>query len=60
VNLKRVGRLGVRHLAVLGHFGVLGRPPDPRCREEEEEAARLWEQAIDRLTTVLRAKGIVA
>lgn len=59
VSLKRKGLLGRRHLAVLGHFGVSGRPPDPRCREEEEPA-RLWEQAIDRLTTVLQQKGIVA
>ncbi|MFZ1413939.1 MAG: hypothetical protein WAS73_05085 [Defluviicoccus sp.] len=44
---------------MLGHFGVLGRPPDPRC-QEDAAAARLWEQAIDRLTTILQKKGIVA
>ncbi len=56
--LKAAGRIGGHHLTTLARFGLLGRPPDPRCREEEW-AARMWDEALDRLTTVLRAKGIV-
>ncbi len=56
--LRQQGILRREHLDVLGRFGLCGRPPDPRC-EEEDSAARIWEQAIDRLTTVLRRKGII-
>lgn len=58
VSLARNGRIGASHLGVLGRFGIENRPPDPRC-PEEEGAARLWDEALDRLTTVLRQKGIV-
>jgi hypothetical protein len=47
------------HLRVLAVFGMRGSPPDSRCGEERG-AARLWAEAIDRLTTPLREKGIVA
>lgn len=56
--LQGQGRIGVAHVGVLGRFGFEDRPPDPRCRQEER-AARLWDEALDRLTTVLRKKGIV-
>jgi hypothetical protein len=56
--LRRRRLLNGRHLETLGHFGLKGKPPDPRCREEET-AARLWDEALDRLTTALRDKGIV-
>jgi hypothetical protein len=56
--LQRRGVLAHFHLAVLATFGMRGKPPDPRCRDEEL-AARHWEEALDRLTTPLRDKGIV-
>jgi hypothetical protein len=40
-------------------FGRRLAPPDPRCREEAQ-AAFLWDEALDRLTTPWREKGIVA
>jgi len=58
MSLKRKRRLCGSHLSVLGTFGVAGRPPDVR-RRDEAGAARLWDEALDRLTTVLRTKGIV-
>lgn len=48
-----------RHLRVLGVYGRALTPPDPRLAEEAV-AARLWAEAMDRLTTPLAAKGIVA
>lgn len=59
LDLKRRRRIGARHLRVLATFGLAGRPPDRRC-PDEERPARLWDEALDRLTTVLKAKGIVA
>ncbi|MEK9725489.1 MAG: hypothetical protein VW405_18700 [Rhodospirillaceae bacterium] len=50
--------LGRAHLDVLSDYGYRERPPDPRYRDEAE-AHRLWDQALDRLTTVLQAKEIV-
>lgn len=47
------------HLTVLGTFGLLGRPPDPR-QDDQERAARLWQEAMRHLGAALRAKGIVA
>ncbi len=58
LGLQRRAVLHEGHLTILGRFGVQGRPPDPRCREEAR-AAKLWDEALDRLTTVLRDKGIV-
>lgn len=57
--LVRRGILAGKHLAVLGRFGLAGRPPDVRSAEEKT-AALLWDEALDRLTTILRGKGIVA
>jgi hypothetical protein len=56
--LQRRAVLHGSHLNTLGRYGVRGRPPDPRCREEAT-AAKLWDEALDRLTTVLRDKGII-
>lgn len=56
--LRRAGRLGGEHLRVLAHFGWRQCPPDARLREEAR-ALQLWQDALDRLTTVLKAKGIV-
>lgn len=58
MNLRRRGRVHQGHLRTLGKYGLLDRTPDPRCREEETEA-RLWDEALDRLLTPLREKGIV-
>jgi hypothetical protein len=58
VALERRKAIGREHLRVLAAYGLAGRPPDARCREEERPA-RLWAEALDRLTTVLKAKGIV-
>ncbi len=53
---KRV--LGRYHLKVLASFGINECAPDPRVREQYR-ASCLWDEALDRLTTVLRKKGIV-
>lgn len=58
-DLARRGRLGAGHLQVLAAFGLREAPPDPR-RLDEARAARLWAESLDRLTTVLREKAIVA
>jgi hypothetical protein len=57
-HLARQGVLRTRHLRVLSTFGIIGRPPDPRCREEEAAVA-LWREALDRMSVVLRAKGVI-
>ncbi len=57
-NLWRAGVIRRAHLSVLERYGCLDRPPDARC-PEEEQPARLWDEALDRLTTVLKTKGIV-
>ena len=46
------------HVKILTRFGWNDRPPDPRCRDEERPY-RLWDEALDRLTTILRKKEIV-
>lgn len=58
IGLARQRRIGGQHLRVLATFGLCGRPPDRRCRDEERPA-RLWDEALDLLTTALKAKGIV-
>lgn len=58
MDLFRRRNIGREHLAALGRYGWRERPPDPR-RREEERPARLWDEALDRLSTVLRKKGIV-
>ncbi|MCE2510385.1 MAG: hypothetical protein J4G10_05345 [Alphaproteobacteria bacterium] len=46
------------HLLVLSEYGERLLPPDGN-RKGEAAAARLWEEALDRLACVLRSKGIV-
>jgi hypothetical protein len=58
MSLRRHGVVGSAHLTVLARFGLIGRPPDRRCADEAQ-AARLWAEALDRLSTVLRDKGII-
>ncbi len=59
VALLRGKRIHLHHVAVLAEYGLRDRPPDPRCGDEQR-AARLWDEALDHLTTALRGKGIVA
>lgn len=58
MSLRRRGLVGAVHLTVLARFGLVGRPPDCRCADEAK-AAQLWGEALDRLGTVLRHKGII-
>lgn len=58
-NLHRRRLLGPGHVAVLGRFGCRLMPPDPWAGDTPGEAA-LWGEAMDRLETLLRDKGIVA
>ena len=46
------------HVRVLLNYGHDERPPDPRCREEQHPH-RLWNEALDKLSTVLRKKDII-
>lgn len=58
MGLVRNRRLDNEHIKVLASYGAGLSPPDPRLREQER-AHRLWDEALDRLTTVLRRKGII-
>ncbi|MHC8508720.1 MAG: hypothetical protein ACYYKD_04870 [Rhodospirillales bacterium] len=58
VKLVRRRRLTVGHVDVLTAYGAAGAPPD--CHAPGQFGhARLWDEALDRMTTLLRAKGIV-
>jgi hypothetical protein len=57
-KLHQVRRLTDLHLGALARFGMLECPPDPRNREEQLSAT-LWDEALDRMLTPLRIKGIV-
>jgi hypothetical protein len=57
--MVRGGRLRAAHVRALFGFGRRLAAPDPR-RREEVQASRLWNEALDRLATAWRAKGIVA
>ncbi|MBL4613956.1 MAG: hypothetical protein JKY27_03660 [Magnetovibrio sp.] len=58
MGLYRRRTIGDQHLEVLAEFGWRECPPDARVRGEEHPF-RLWDDALDRLTTPLKAKGIV-
>jgi hypothetical protein len=58
-RLARAGRLGAGHVRALFRYGRRAAPPDPRDRREET-AARLWDEALDRLAGLWRRQGIVA
>ncbi|HER27734.1 MAG TPA: hypothetical protein ENI69_11555 [Rhodospirillales bacterium] len=58
MGLVRRRLIGQTHLKVLAHFGYIDCPPDNRIREQAR-AHDLWSEALDRLTTVLKGKGIV-
>ncbi|MBC8337148.1 MAG: hypothetical protein H8E39_00515 [Alphaproteobacteria bacterium] len=57
-HLERKRRITPDHIKTLNDFGRQERPPDPRCREEERPS-RLWDEALDKLSTVLKNKGII-
>ncbi len=57
-RLYRQRRLLMDHLLVLRHYGRRRYSPDP-TRVKEMRAARLWEEALDRIQDVLVEKGIV-
>lgn len=58
-RLARAGRLTPDHLGALTRHGRRLTPPDARLPEEAADA-RLWSEALDRLSDPLRTKGIVA
>jgi len=58
MRLYRRRLLGDEHLKVLATFGWRACPPDGRVFEEEE-ALRLWDEALDRLSTILKTRGII-
>ena len=58
-RLHRIGRLTRHHLQVLVDYGRQASIP-PRDDRAASRAARLWDEAIDLLTTPFRDKGIVA
>ncbi|MCW5773664.1 MAG: hypothetical protein KIT16_18625 [Rhodospirillaceae bacterium] len=58
-RLARNGRLRADHIRTLFAFGRRLAPPDPR-RRDEALAAQLWDEALDRLSTPWRHKGIIA
>ena len=58
-SLYRKKIIGQEHLKVLAIYGWNDCAPDPRL-PDEERAAFLWDDALDRLTTELKVKGIVA
>lgn len=58
MDLKRNRQIGNDHIRVLTRYGLDDVPPDPRIREQER-AFRLWDEALDQLTTILKKKGIV-
>lgn len=57
-RLQRHRRLDMHHFRVLRHYGLRMMAPD-MTRAKEVLAARLWDEAMDVLTEVLTAKGIV-
>lgn len=59
LSLARRHIIDRRHLRVLAEYGRALAPPDARL-PDQVVALQLWEDALDRLSTVLRAKGIVA
>ncbi len=57
-RLHKQRRIGPEHLKTLSVFGLGECPPDRRCRHEERPA-RLWDEALDKLSIVLKTKGII-
>lgn len=58
VKLYLAKKISERHIKTLVKYGRLLCPPDVRIKEEEMEAL-WWDDAMDKLETVLIKKGIV-
>ncbi|KAF0118145.1 MAG: hypothetical protein FD149_870 [Rhodospirillaceae bacterium] len=58
VGLLRQRRIEQFHLRILATYGLRLSPLDPRI-QEETQAYHYWDEAIDRLSTILKTKGIV-
>ncbi|MBF0093244.1 MAG: hypothetical protein HQL34_01720 [Alphaproteobacteria bacterium] len=58
-GLRRRRVLGPWHLDVLERYGLRMAPPDSRRPDQARDWAR-WSEALDRLASVLKGKGIVA
>ena len=58
LTLYRTNQIRRHHVDVLNRHGFAECAPDPRCREEEK-AARHWDEALDRLGTLLKGKGLM-
>jgi hypothetical protein len=58
VFLYRRTAINFHHVDVLANFGMKERPPDPRIKTEEELWCR-WNEALDKLGTILKQKKIV-
>jgi hypothetical protein len=56
--LHQARKLRDEHLRTLAEFGWREYAPDPRVAEEGRSRL-LWDEALDRLTTIFVAKGIV-
>ena len=57
-RLNRDGVLSDRHVSVLVRYGRRRSAPDARRRQEFHDA-RLWDDALDKVTGPLRERGIV-
>lgn len=58
MRLRQRRVIGAEHLKILAQFGWRERPPDSRVFDEERSLV-LWDDALDRLSTELKGKGIV-
>lgn len=58
MSLYRNKRLKKQHLSVLARFGLEETPPDARERDQLYPA-RLWDEALDLLTTILKKKNLI-
>lgn len=58
-RLYRQRRIDLDHARVLRAYGERQTPPDPTHPMQKNDA-RLWREAMERLETPLREKGIVA
>jgi hypothetical protein len=56
--LHRRGGLGLHHARILRRWGDIGHAPNPASPAEHPDSL-LWEEALERLEGLLRAKGIV-
>lgn len=56
--LYRQRTLSKQHLRTLAEFGLKETSPDPRNRDELR-SSRLWDEALDFLTTVLHSKNLL-